>query len=129
MKRALVIDDDPMVRSVVRRALESDGYGVVEAADGKEGLAVLDAEPVDVVLTDILMPGMDGIELLPEIRRVAPRVPVIAMSGGGAFPAGTVLGPATALGATGVLMKPFSIDELRAQLAEVEQDQDMEMSA
>jgi len=126
MTAALVVDDDAVIRSVIRKALEGEGYEVLEAEDGLDGLRVLRERPADLVLTDIVMPGMDGFQFMEELRKVSSAVQIIAMSGGGPFPAGTLLGPASALGADAVLMKPFSIDELRAELVHVQQRMELE---
>ena len=77
----LVVDDDQFVRSLLRAVLERQGYSVVEAENGAEGLQAYQAKPTDVVITDIQMPGMDGLEMSIKLRRAFPTARIIAMSG------------------------------------------------
>ncbi len=67
----MVVDDETPIRQIVRRYLEADGYKVVEAADGPEALERLSASPIDVVILDVMMPGMDGLEVLRRLRAVS----------------------------------------------------------
>jgi CheY-like chemotaxis protein len=78
----LVVDDDQFVRSLLRAVLERQGYSVVEAANGDEGLQAYQARPTDVVITDMQMPGMDGQEMILALRGACPTARIIAMSGG-----------------------------------------------
>ena len=78
----LVVDDDQFVRSLLRAVLERQGYSVVEAKNGAEGLQAYQAKPTDVVITDIQMPGMDGLEMSLKLRCAFPTARIIAMSGG-----------------------------------------------
>jgi DNA-binding NtrC family response regulator len=80
--RILVIDDDESIRFLLRTVLELQGYNVVEAENGYEGLLYCQAEPTDVVITDMQMPVMDGLALITELRSTFPWVKVIAISGG-----------------------------------------------
>lgn len=112
--RLLVIDDDVGVRVTVARILEDESYDVVTAADGARGLEMFVAEPPDLVITDILMPGKDGIEVIIEMRRRRPDALIIALSGGGRIGNTGYLEVATMLGATAALAKPFEADELVA---------------
>jgi CheY-like chemotaxis protein len=81
MRSVLIIDDDAEYRQVLKIFLERENYEVVEAANGKEGLRVLDERPVDLVITDILMPEQEGLETIQAIRRERPKLKIIAMSG------------------------------------------------
>lgn len=107
-----MIDDHPMVRSVLRRGLESMGHSVHEAEDGRAGMALLAHLPVDLVVTDILMPEADGIEVLRSVRRATPRTRVVVITGLRDGGAGR-LDNARAFGADAVLCKPFTLGELR----------------
>src|ERR1700675_3186654 len=78
----LVIGDDESIRFLLRTVLELHGYDVVEAENGYEGLLCYQAEPTDVVITDMQMPVMDGLELITELQRDFPWAKVIAISGG-----------------------------------------------
>jgi CheY-like chemotaxis protein len=114
MARILVIDDQEPIRRITRRALENEGHEVLDASDGEEGMALLDrAEtPVDVVITDIFMPGMDGIQTLREIRKRFPAIKVIAMSGGDSSGLLDLREDAELLGAVKSLHKPFTAREI-----------------
>src|SRR5690242_2217560 len=112
MQSVLVIDDDPLLRSFVRVALEGGGYAVREAADGQEGLLALEHEPADLVLCDVFMPGESGLGVLGHLRHRCRRATVVAMSGGSARFAGDFLGVARRLGAIDALAKPFGVAEL-----------------
>lgn len=113
MAKVLVIDDVEAVREAMALVLENAGHEVLQAADGVEGLRRLGEGPVDLLITDVLMPGADGIEVIKEVRRSAPHLKVIAMSGGGnRLPAGFSLKMAQAFGAKAVLYKPFENAEL-----------------
>ena len=101
------------VRTLARRVLEHGGHEVVEAGDGREALAAYRGRPADLVLCDMWMPGMDGLELLRALRREFPGVRFVAMSGGG-IGGHDALPTALELGAAEVLSKPFASAELRA---------------
>jgi two-component system response regulator AtoC len=105
--RVLVVDDDPDLRAFVRLALEAAGYDVEVAANGREALQFFADNPPDVVVTDIFMPEMDGFELIMKLKGYEPRVPIIAISGGGRFRDPSIARPAIALGAVEMLVKPF----------------------
>jgi two-component system response regulator (stage 0 sporulation protein F) len=109
LARILVIDDEEPVRSLLRTALELQGYKVVEAQNGREGLQCYQAEPTDLVITDIQMPVMDGVQMLMELRRTFPRAKVIAISAGE-----KALDMARTLDAQHTLAKPFCLQELLA---------------
>lgn len=113
MARIVVVDDDPAVRTSLARYLRSLGHEIVEAENGHGAVAALRTDPADVVLTDINMPDMDGIEVLSAVARQCPGVPVIAMSGGGQIPKGILLDSASLLGAFATIAKPFETDELK----------------
>ena len=118
MVQILVIDDEPLFRDYLRRILQREGYSVLEAGDGDQGLRTLDEQAVDLVIVDIVMPRKDGIEVLMELRKRKSGVGVIAISGGGR-PSGSYLNPAKALGAARTLMKPFARGDLIAAVHEV----------
>jgi two-component system, OmpR family, response regulator len=79
--RILVIDDNAAIRELLRIVLEGEGYEVIEAADGAEGLQRYQATPTDLVITDLQMPGMDGLELLMALQRMVPTPVLMAISG------------------------------------------------
>ena len=113
MARILLIDDEDGLRKMLRRALEEKGHSVTEAREGREALRLHRLNPADLVITDIQMPGQDGLEVLMELRRESPGVKVIAMSGGGrALTPAVTLEMAIPLGATTTLAKPFRLEAL-----------------
>lgn len=111
----LIIDDDPLLRAIAGEILLSAGYTVLEASDGAAGMETLEIAPVDLIITDMLMPEMDGVESILAIRRKRPSAPVIAISAGARHqPAGDLLRLAQALGASATLQKPLRRGELLA---------------
>lgn len=112
MAKILVIDDNDAMRSVLKVGLEAAGHLVLEAANGTEGLRQIEAGGVEVVVTDLLMPEMDGIEVIFSVRKKYPSLKVIAISGGGQLPPEGYLKIAQRGGARQILMKPFKLEEL-----------------
>ena len=112
----LLVDDDDSVRTVIGRILNEAGFEVVQAADGHDALKALRARPAAVVLSDLFMPEMDGVELICRIRREFPDVIVIAMSGGGLHGTIDMLPVAKGLGAAEVIHKPIRREELLASI-------------
>ncbi len=108
----LLIDDDPGVLRTIEIILIDLGYRVRTAADGEKGLLLFRADPPDIVITDIIMPGKEGIKTMIEMRRLRPTVRIIAMSGGGPSLKFDLLAMAAKLGADRVLPKPFDGDQL-----------------
>jgi len=107
MSRILVIDDELPLRRVLRSILERPGHTVLDAPDGRTGMTLLRREPTDVVVTDIFMPEKDGIEVIMEMKKVAVKPKIIAMSGGGQKGLSDWNSIALSLGADRVLVKPF----------------------
>jgi CheY-like chemotaxis protein len=119
MASILVIDDDNDLRTVICAILEGVGYQVEEAGDGREGLVQYRSKPSDLVLTDLIMPGQEGMETILELRKEFPDVRIIAMSGGGRSEPGSFLGFANKLGAAETLEKPFSRELLLETIEKV----------
>ena len=112
MARILVIDDQESIRRVVRRALEQDGHEVFDASDGEVGMEILESQSFDVVITDIFMPGQDGIVTLRQVRKRFPKVKVIVISGGDSTGMMDLREDAELLGAVKSLQKPFNAREI-----------------
>lgn len=113
MAKVLIIDDDIQIRKVVRKSLEREGHTVIEAANGEEGIEAYRKEPTDLVITDIIMPGKEGIETIKDFTREFPGIKVIAISGGSQHLAPELwLNVAKCLGAVQTLTKPFTYEEL-----------------
>jgi DNA-binding response OmpR family regulator len=109
----LIIDDDEQVLRTMKWALEKHGHHVMEIQDGRGGLALYRNLPVDIVITDILMPYKDGLDIVVEIRSEFPDAKIVAMSGGGpGMPSEGCLHLATDLGANEVLTKPIEKKQL-----------------
>jgi CheY-like chemotaxis protein len=117
----LVIDDDPAILSVAELLLKRDGHEVVVAREASKGLRALEAEPFDLVIVDIFMPEMDGLETINQVHRLRPALPVIVMSGyqfeAALAPRPDFLHMATELGATSSLKKPFRPPDLLRAVA------------
>jgi two-component system response regulator AtoC len=107
--RVLVIDDDPGIREYLKALGERQGYQVSAAADGEEALASLSDSRPDIVTLDAVLPGMDGLETLRQLKKLIPDIPVIMLSGHGQ--ARTIV-EAMRLGASDFLRKPFEVEEL-----------------
>lgn len=115
MARILVIDDNRQIRAIILKACQSWGHHVRDAADGMVATRLMETGCFDLVITDIHMPVMDGIEVLTSLRNDAAKVRILAISGGwSGREKEEVLLDAEMLGADAVLSKPFSLDELRS---------------
>jgi DNA-binding response OmpR family regulator len=112
MAHIVVIDDEAPIRALVRQILEAEGYQVSEAADGRAGITLLRTLPVALLITDIFMPGQEGIQTIMEVRQHFPQVKVLAISGGSKRLAMDAMPEARAFGAHGSLAKPFTAQEL-----------------
>ncbi|WP_260614034.1 response regulator transcription factor [Streptomyces sp. WAC07061] len=112
-RTVLVVEDDPGVRSTLDQLLRFEGYRVVQAADGLQGLAAVDREEPDLALVDVVMPGLDGLSLCRTLRRRGDRLPVLVLT------ARDQVGDRVAgldAGADDYLAKPFATDELLARI-------------
>ena len=122
MAKILVIDDEKDVRVVLGEVLKRAGYDAIIAANAMEGLEKLEADGADLVITDVIMPGMDGVAAIEKIRENHPDMPIIVISGGGnvapmeyepgAISTTAYLASATNAGANRTLTKPFDRQEL-----------------
>ena len=115
MAQLLIIEDDPACRQLVERILRPEGHSIIYADNGAVGLAKLAHAKVDLVLTDLLMPIVEGLETIREIRRLHSDVRIIAISGIYA----AYLETASKFGANAVLRKPFHPAALRETVAQV----------
>ncbi len=119
MQTILVIEDDTIIRQTIQNMLEIDGYNVVVAENGKEGLKLFDKESPGLVITDIIMPEQEGIETITLLKKIDPGVKFIVMSGGGVLAPGYYLSIIQKLGVSKTLKKPFDCEELLALVREV----------
>jgi two-component system, OmpR family, response regulator MprA len=113
MARVLVVDDEPAVRRALERALTLDNYDVELAADGQEALDALATAPADAVVLDVMMPGVDGLEVARRMRRAGDRTPILMLTARDAID-DRVTG--LDVGADDYLVKPFALRELQARL-------------
>jgi DNA-binding NtrC family response regulator len=122
MARVLVIDDEEQVRTLIREVLEGAGHEVMEAGNGREAMKLYEANPTNVVITDLVMPEQDGLEIIRELRRRFPAVKIIAVSGAQQKLNLDLLYVAEKLGALRTMEKPFDIRKLVALVEELLQD-------
>ncbi|QNK81522.1 response regulator [Nakamurella sp. PAMC28650] len=115
MPRVLVVDDEPQIRTVLRGYLEADGYEVAEVADGAAALAALRADPADLVLLDVMMPGIDGLEVLRQLRTFSDAYVILVTAR--AEEVDKLIG--LAVGADDYITKPFSPREVAARVRAV----------
>src|ERR1700744_1134815 len=113
MAQILVVDDEPAVRSALERALRLESYDVQLAADGEEALDRLAERPADAVILDVMMPGVDGLEVCRRMRAAGDKTPVLMLTARDAID-DRVLG--LDVGADDYLVKPFALRELQARL-------------
>ena len=108
MANILLVEDEDQLRSLLKEVLESEGHAVWDAENGKTATSLLASFPIDLIITDLIMPEKEGLELILEIRRSHPEIKVIAMSGGGRSNPQDYLEMAKRFGAKAVLSKPFT---------------------
>jgi CheY-like chemotaxis protein len=119
MAQILLVDDDHTVRTLLCLMLEREGHTVVQGTNGVEALERLRDHPIDLVITDLVMPEKEGLETIIEVRKNYPWLKVIAISGGGTGSSKTYLNLAKRLGAECVLRKPFFGDDLLREIRSV----------
>ena len=119
MSKILVVEDDPALRLVFERMLVAQKHDVTMAANGAAALRLLDTSSFDLVITDLVMPEVEGLQLLRELRKRPLSPKVIAMSGGGRGSAKDYLEMASSFGAAATLAKPFTQKELAEAIARV----------
>jgi two-component system, OmpR family, response regulator MprA len=113
MAQILVVDDEPAVRSALERALRLESYDVQLAADGREALDMLAEKPADAVILDVMMPGIDGLEVCRRLRAAGDRTPVLMLTARDAIDDRVV---GLDVGADDYLVKPFALRELQARV-------------
>ncbi len=119
MAQILVIDDDPQVCLLIQEILEYAGHVVVTARSGTEGFYRFCQDPAQLVITDILMPGGEGLETIRDLRKEAPSTKIIAISAGLQWGGVDVLDLARKLGAVRIIQKPFDNQALVDTVREV----------
>ncbi len=119
MHHVLVIDDDAQVRNMLDEMLTRLNCRVTSAGSGQDGLAALERESFHLVITDLLMPEMDGLETIRHIKSARSEIPVVALTGGGPFSRFDLLERAVSLGAVATLTKPVDWEELAELISRV----------
>ena len=119
MARILIIEDDDLVRSMLKATMEKEGHEVLEADDGIKGTRLYREKPADLVITDIVMPDKEGIETILELKRLSLGVKIIAISGGGRISPETYLELAGKFGAAYTFVKPVDRKELVAAVRDL----------
>lgn len=116
MKRVLVVDDDSSVGAAIRFMLDREGYDTMHVLDAVAGMRVFESSPFDLAIVDIFMPGTNGLTTIAGFRRLAPAVPIVAMSGFRFRSSMNAdldfLGMASEAGAVACLRKPFACEQL-----------------
>ena len=113
----LIVDDDPQIRKLLNITLRRSGYATLEAANGHQAMRQFRQTPVDLVITDLIMPEKEGIETILEMRKERPATPIIAISGGGQLNPRTYLDIAEKIGVVETMVKPIDIARLVARVA------------
>ncbi len=119
MKRILVIDDALQIRELLKTVLELEGYDVTITKDGDEGVEAFRKNPADLIITDMIMPTKEGLEIIQELVDEYKNIKIIAMSGGGNIGPDSYLKAAELFGAAKTFQKPFNIDELKETVKEL----------
>ena len=119
MARILVIDDDEQVLDMLYESLMLEGYDVLRASNGEEGLRLYREDPVDLIITDLIMPEKEGIETIIELRQDFPDVKIIAISGGGRVGTKDYLHMAKIFGVQRTFNKPVAREQLLDAIKEL----------
>ncbi|HYC74741.1 response regulator [Brevundimonas sp.] len=114
MANILIVDDDPTIQLIAGELLKAEGHAVVHAGDGVEALRALVTIPADLVVLDMLMPNMDGLETIIEMRKSHPAVKILAISSGGPMGPHDLLRTAKLFGADDTLVKPLTFSTFGA---------------
>ena len=115
----LLVDDDDQFRTMLSQSLTGEGFQVTAASDGRQAIKLYESRPTDIVITDLVMPEKEGLELIREIKQLYSGVKIIAISGGGRGSSQDYLKLAKAFGAQVVLDKPFSHREILEAISQV----------
>lgn len=116
MKTILVIDDEEFIAKMLAKLLTRAGYKVFVALNGTDGISIFEREPVDLVITDIIMPDKEGFEIIFKLKSIDADCKIIAISGGGRINPATYLSTAKEIGAIKTFTKPFDLKELVAHV-------------
>ena len=115
-KKILLVDDDEIIRAMLTEVLGEEGYELTTAPDGREAIHLLQRDKFDLIITDMVMPGVNGVEVLLAVKRIDPSYSVIVITG---YPSVNTAVRLVNLGATDYITKPFNIDLIRVTVAKV----------
>ncbi|ALP53008.1 hypothetical protein Tel_07470 [Candidatus Tenderia electrophaga] len=120
MANILIVDDEAPIRTLLGKIVNKDGHEVMEAEDGVHACETYRDAEIDLIITDLVMPRKNGIEMIMELKKDRPGIKVIAISGGSGF-SGQIdlLSVARLLGAKHIIKKPFTVDEIRAAVNDI----------
>jgi len=114
MAKILIVDDEQNIRNILCETLKKDEYEIFEASSGQEAIDILDSNAVDLMITDLVMPGKTGLDLIMEIKEKIPEINIIAISGGGGINGRFDYLPiAQLIGANNIIRKPFSMADIK----------------
>lgn len=120
MATILIVDDEEMIRSMLQQALTKDGHDIFIANNGKEAIETAQQQPLDLLITDLVMPVQNGLDLIMEIRKNHPDIPIVAISGGGGLESHfNYLSVAELIGAHSIFKKPLELSEFRRKIDEL----------
>jgi DNA-binding NtrC family response regulator len=119
MATILIIDDDKTIVRLLSDVMRNDGYDIFTASNGKQGIQLLSQYAVDLVITDLIMHEMDGMQVISNIKSYYEDIKIIAISGGGKTGPESYLPLAKIIGANEVIKKPFNINQLRTTVRQL----------
>ncbi len=119
MSLIMVVDDDDSILRLISEIMKKEGYEVIQAEDGEQAFALFQRQPCDLMITDLLMPNKEGLELIQELKGLKPSLKIIAYSGGGQLEPDDYLDFARGVGADRVFSKPISVFELKRAVAKL----------
>ncbi len=123
MANVMVVDDEEAVRQLFQEILIGSGHIVIEAENGEEAIKILNTMSIDLVVTDLVMPEKSGLELIMDIAEIHPKLPIIAISGGGGITGRFDYLPiAKLIGAKRIVNKPFKINDIRVLIKDILDD-------
>ena len=114
MAKILIVDDEQNIRNILRESLKKDEHEIYEAGTGQEASDILNSNQIELLITDLVMPGKTGLDLIMEVKENYPDLTIIAISGGGGINGRFDYLPiAQLIGANNIIKKPFSINDIK----------------
>ena len=120
MAKILIVDDEQNIRNIIRETLKKEKHEVFEASSGLDASTILESNNIELMITDLVMPGKTGLDLIMEVKERNPELSIIAISGGGGINGRFDYLPiAQLIGANNIIKKPFSISDIKQTVAEL----------